>query len=161
MCKTPHRAEIEARHAKGETLSSLAAFLQEQGTVISRQAIHHHMVNHLKFREQIADHYARTRAKLDEAVQEQVDGLLALDDTIQRNYRLLQETQAWLFDLVEKRERVPQSLVQMAASLSGELRQSLKIRKELTGKEDGRVEQIAKWIEQSIRQTTDEEVAEG
>jgi len=159
VCNSPHRAEIE-KWVKEEGISvrEAARRIEEKGEKISHEAIRRHMIEHFDVKAEVREQYQKSQQQYQRAVKKRLSDIEMLDATIADNYDLSQATTAWLKDLIEKRQKIPLSLVQLREKLQSEMRQAIKQKAELLGDDpmsrlaDG----VATWVELVQVVTSDE-----
>lgn len=135
VCNSQHRVEIE-KWAKEDGLSArvISAKLKEEyGEEISYKSIWQHLNEHFDVKAEVREQYRKSQEQYQKVVEKRLSDLEMLDATIADNYELSQATTAWLKDLIEKRRKIPLSLVQLREKLQSEMRQAIKQKLELTG----------------------------
>lgn len=149
VCNSPHRAEIEQWLADGLSPREISACLAKLGEQISHKSIWRHRREHFNIQEEAAKQYAESQARLKEAAAKRVDEIRLLDEQIAEAAELRARFAAWLRDLSQERERIPQAVVQAYAAAAGEVRQAARTKAELLGDDpmsrlaDG----VATWAE--------------
>lgn len=161
VCNSQHRVEIE-KWAKEDGLSvrAISAKLKEEfGEEISYKSIWQHLNEHFDVKAEVREQYRKSQEQYQKVVEKRLSDLEMLDATIADNYDLSQATTAWLRDLIEKRQKIPLSLVQLRGKLQSEMRQAIKQKAELLGDDpmsrlaDG----VATWAELVQVVMTDED----
>ncbi len=135
VCNSQHRVEIE-RWAKEDGLSPrmISAKLKEGfGEQISHKSIWQHLNEHFDIKAEVREQYQKSQEHCQKIVEKQLSDLEMLDATIADNFELSQATTTWLNDLINKRGRIPQPLVQLREKLQSEMRQAIKQKQELLG----------------------------
>jgi ATP-dependent Lon protease len=135
VCNSQHRVQIE-KWAKEDGLSArvISAKLKEEyGEEISYKSIWQHLNEHFDVKAEVREQYRKSQEQYQKVVEKRLSDLEMLDATIADNYELSQATTAWLKDLIEKRRKIPLSLVQLREKLQSEMRQAIKQKLELTG----------------------------
>lgn len=160
VCNSQHRVQIE-KWAKEDGLSPrmISAKLKEGfGEQISHKSIWQHLNEHFDIKAEVREQYQKSQEQCQKIVEKQLSDLEMLDVTIADNFELSQATTAWLNDLINKRGRIPQPLVQLREKLQSEMRQAMKQKAELLGDDpmsrlaDG----VATWVELVQAVMTDE-----
>jgi len=163
VCNSQHRVEIE-KWAKEEGMSprAISSRLKEEfGEEISHKSIWQHLNEHFDVKTEVREQYQKSQQQYQRAVKKRLSDIEMLDATIADNYDLSQATTAWLKDLIEKRQKIPLSLVQLREKLQSEMRQAIKQKAELLGDDpmsrlaDG----VATWAElvQAVMADEDEQ----
>ena len=135
VCNSQHRVDIE-KWAKEDGLSArvISAKLKEEfGEEISYKSIWQHLNEHFDVKAEVREQYQKSQQQYQRTVKKRLSDIEMLDATISDNFELSQATTAWLKDLIEKRGKIPLSLVQLREKLQSEMRQAIKQKLELTG----------------------------
>ncbi len=139
VCNSPHRVEVE-QWCKDEGLSprTVALRLREAyGEKISHQSIWLHMKEHFDVQAEAREQYQKSQANMQKAAEKQLSDIEMLDSIAQESYDLHKSVKEWLRQLVENKDRVPKSLVDLLSVTAGEVRQHLKAKAELLGDDPG------------------------
>jgi len=139
VCNSPHRAMIE-QWAKGDGLSprAISARLKEKfDEVISHKSIWQHFNEHFDVRAEAREQYQKSQAVMEKAVKKQLSDIEMLDSIARESYDLHKSAKEWLKQLVENKDKIPKSLVDLLAVTAGEVRQHLKTKAELLGDDPG------------------------
>lgn len=151
VCNSPRRVEIE-KWAKEDGLSprAISARLEREfGEKISYKSIWQHLNEHFDIKAGAREQYEKSQEQYEKLVQRRLSDVEVLDRTVAENYELSLATTAWLKSLLERRRRIPLSLVQLREKLQSEMRQAIKQKAELLGDDpmsrlaDG----VATWLE--------------
>ena len=145
VCNSPHRAQIE-RWAKEDGLSfrEIERRLADLGEVISNPAIGRHFREHFDVPSAVREQYQKSREVMQDTVKKRLSDLEILDDIIQGNSTLHQQTTAWLTDILKVQNesegkkpapRPPMTLVTLHEKTASESRQAIKIKLELLGED--------------------------
>ena len=135
VCNSQHRVQIE-KWAKEDGLSPrmISARLKDEfGEQISHKSIWQHLNEHFDVKAEVRERYQKSQEQYQRTVEQRLSDLEMLDATIADNFELSQATTTWLHDLINKRGRIPQPLVQLREKLQSEMRQAIKQKQELLG----------------------------
>lgn len=139
VCNSPHRVQVE-QWAREEGLSprAISARLAEEfQESIGHKSIWQHLREHFDVKAEAREQYQKSQANIEKAVEKQLSDIEMLDSIAQESYDLHKSAKEWLKQLVENKDKIPKSLVDLLATTAGEVRQHLKAKAELLGDDPG------------------------
>jgi hypothetical protein len=161
LCNCEQRDEAEKMHEQGASLRQLVDFLADHGVTLSKPSVKRHFDTHFAPKDEAAkQYYEKSEVVMQEAVEKRLTDLQMLDSSIERSFRL----QALASDTIERHltEDVlviskktgrpvlhpetmeplkqyippPKATVDLYAAVTGEIRQTLKLKAEILGDKD-------------------------
>jgi vacuolar-type H+-ATPase subunit E/Vma4 len=161
LCNCEHRAQVEQMHEDGASLQRIVDFLADHDVTLSKPAVKRHFDTHFAPKDEAAkQYYEKSEVVMQEAVEKRLTDLQMLDSSIERSFRL----QALASDTIERyltedvlviskktgrpvlhpetmeplKQRIapPKATVDLYAAVTGEVRQTLKLKAEILGDKD-------------------------
>lgn len=136
ICNSEHRSEVERLRQQGDSYRGIQQWLKERGVKVSVAAIKNHFDEHFPVRQEAAErYYQKSREVFEEAVEKRLSEIEMMERIAETQFVLQQATAAWLADLVERRAKLPMSLVVLNEKAAGSVMQAAKTRAELLGED--------------------------
>jgi len=161
LCNCEQRAYAEKMHEQGASLRQVVDFLASHGVTLSKPSVKRHFDTHFAPKDEAAkQYYEKSEVVMQEAVDKRLTDLQMLDSSIERSFRL----QALASDTIERhltedvlviskktgrpvlhpetmeplKQRIapPKATVDLYAAVTGEVRQTLKLKVEILGDKD-------------------------